>query len=205
MSTTGEQSLSIGLFGGSFDPPHIAHVLVAGWALAEGEIDRLWVIPAGGHPFGKRSAPFADRFEMCRRAFACFGERVAVLDVERSPETHYSIDTLRGLARLHPTCRWRWVMGSDQLEQTEAWKTFDELAQLAPPLIIPRQGYPAPPSTATLQKDPPRAQDFALPDLSSSFLRERLAAGAFDEVLGLAPASVLDLIRHRGLYAVSTS
>jgi len=189
----------IGLFGGSFDPPHIAHMMVAAWALAGGEIDQLWVIPTGGHPFGKRSAPFDDRWEMCRRAFGCYGERVRLLDLERGPGVHYSVDTLRRLIDRHPGHSWHWVMGSDQLEEAHVWKQFDEIERLAPPLIIPRQGYPSP--AGIPPEGPPQSRpEFALPDLSSTFIRSRLAEGAFEELAGLVPGPVLEVVRQGRLY-----
>ncbi|HOE95964.1 MAG TPA: nicotinate (nicotinamide) nucleotide adenylyltransferase [Candidatus Sumerlaeota bacterium] len=186
---------TIGLFGGSFNPPHVAHVLVVGWALAGGAVDEVWVIPTGGHPFGKPLAPFEDRLELCRRAFACFGPKVRVLDLERGPDAQYSIDTLRRLQARHPDLRWRWIMGSDQLADAARWKNFDEIMRLAPPLVVPRAGHAVP--GASGDGAPPR---FALPDLSSTFLRERLAAGAFAELAGLIPGPVLDEIDKRGLY-----
>ena len=189
----------IGLFGGSFDPPHVAHVMAAAWALAGGEIDRLWVIPAGGHPFGKRSAPFDDRWEMCLRAFGCYGERVKLLDLERGPGVHYSIDTLRRLIERYPGYSWRWVMGSDQLEEAHAWKQFDDIERLAPLLIIPRQGHP-PPAEIPAERSSEGRPEFALPDLSSTFIRGRLAEGAFEELAGLVPRPVLEFARRRGLY-----
>ncbi|MCL5270174.1 MAG: nicotinate (nicotinamide) nucleotide adenylyltransferase, partial [bacterium] len=57
-STDAPPAPAVGLFGGRFNPPHMAHVLVAAWALAGGEVGAVWVIPSGGHPFGKPLAPF---------------------------------------------------------------------------------------------------------------------------------------------------
>jgi nicotinate-nucleotide adenylyltransferase len=207
---------STGLLGGSFDPPHIAHVLVAAWALACGEVESVWIIPTGGHPFGKALAPFEDRLEMCRRAFACFGARTEVLDVEREARVHYSIDTLRGLIARHPGRRWRWIMGSDTLEDAARWREFEELTRLASPLMVPRQGHAPSQAQATIgtgwtggmggtsgaagTEKPGAAASFELPDLSSTFIRERLAAGRDADVTGLVPGPVLAWIHERGLY-----
>lgn len=190
------QTQTIGLYGGSFNPPHLAHVLVAAWALAEGGLDRLWVIPTGGHPFGKPLAPFEDRLEMCRRAFVIFGPRVEVVEIEREERVHYSVETLERLMREHPAFRWRWVMGSDALAEADQWRRFDDLARLAPLMIIPRQGHLTGPAAAQY--------DFALPDLSSTWLRGRLAQGAFGKLTGLVPGSVLEWIQLRGLYRDQT-
>ena len=183
---------AIGLFGGSFNPPHLAHVMVAAWALAGGEVGQVWVIPSGGHPFGKKLAPFPERLELCRLAFDCFGERVRLLELESDPSVHYSIDTLHRLRKLYPGRRWRWIMGSDTLEDAAHWKAWDELIRLAPPLIVPRQGHNG--SAAA------RPGEFALPDISSTLLRRLLAERRLDGIENLIPRPVLERILERGLY-----
>lgn len=183
---------TIGLYGGSFNPPHMAHVLVAAWALATGEVGKVWVIPTGGHPFGKKLAPFEDRQEMCRRAFYFLGDCVQILDIEREPRVHYSIETLRELQQRHPDSHWRWIMGSDTLEDAPQWREFDELMRLAPPLIIPRQGYG---NSQIID-----SKGFALPNISSTLLRRRLAEGPREGLDALIPGAVLEWIRQRGLY-----
>lgn len=183
--------LRVGIFGGSFNPPHMAHILVVAWALGTGEVDEVWAIPTGGHPFGKKLAPFEDRLEMTRRALSCFGAKVRVLDVEREPRVHFSIETLRGLIERHPDCRWRWVMGSDTLLDAPRWLEYDRLMELAPPLVVPRSGCAA---------DRVAAGAFALPNLSSTSIREAIAKGRDAELAGLVPAEILDFIRAKGLY-----
>lgn len=189
MTNASEQTRRIGLYGGSFNPPHMAHVMVLAWALATGEIDEAWVIPTGGHPFGKALEPFDDRLEMCRRAFACLGERVRLLEAEREPVVHYSIDTLERLRAEHPAYAWRWIMGSDTLADAPHWRRFEDLMRLAPPLIVPRQGH-----------GKEAGGGFSLPDISSTELRRRLAEGHLEGLENLAPRPVLDYIRQRGLY-----
>lgn len=181
----------VGIFGGSFNPPHMAHILVVAWALGSGEVDEVWASPTGGHPFGKKLAPFKDRMEMTRRALACFGEKVRVLDIEREPRVHYSIETMRELVKQYPGYSWRWIMGSDTLLDASRWLEYDRLMEIAPPLVVPR-GDCAPDETAPAS--------FALPNLSSTFIREAIAKGRIAELNGLVPGEILDLIRERGLY-----
>lgn len=191
--TATSQAKTIGLFGGSFNPPHVAHVLAAGWALSAGGVDEIWVIPTGGHPFGKPLAIFEDRLDMCQLAFGCFGDRVRVLDVEREPRVHYSIDTVQRLREKHPDLRFRWITGSDALAQSGEWKDFDELTRLAPLLVVGRQGRGGDGSS------------FKLPDISSTLIRSALAQGASGEgsLDALLPRAVLEYIRKRGLYRES--
>ena len=75
-------SARLAVYGGSFDPPHIAHVLVASWALAMGEVDSVIVLPTLEHALGKTAgASFEQRLAMCERAFACLrGVQVSGLE-----------------------------------------------------------------------------------------------------------------------------
>ena len=198
-----ELPLRIGLFGGSFDPPHTAHVLVAGWALCTGEVDRIWVIPTGGHPFYKDLTPFVDRIEMCRRAFACYGARVKATDIERQAETHYTIDTIENLRTQYPDHQWRWIMGSDTLGDAARWRDFDKVMRLAPPLIVSRGGHPQSADPQSAIPNPQSSIPFALPNLSSTWVRERLAEGRLDDLQSVVPRSVLTWIADHGLYGLS--
>ncbi|MBM4373385.1 MAG: DUF2520 domain-containing protein, partial [Deltaproteobacteria bacterium] len=184
--------MRIGVFGGSFNPPHHAHVMAAGLALSGGAVDRLLVLPSCAHPFAKPLAPFEDRMEMCRRAFALFGQRVEVGDLEaRLPAPGYTVDTLRALRRERPGDSLRLVLGTDLLDEVDRWKDFPEVCRLAPPLWIGREGRRAVEAGADLVP-------FPLPDISSSGIRARLAGGC--PVEGLVPAAVAEYLRDRALY-----
>jgi nicotinate-nucleotide adenylyltransferase len=173
----------------------MAHVLVAAWALAGGEVDKVWVIPTGGHPFGKELASFEHRLEMCRLAFG-FSPRVLVVDAEREQRVHYTVETIRRLAAEHPDHRWRWLMGSDTVADAPQWKDFAEIERLAPPLIIPRAGHRG--GVGPKMSD---GEEFALPNLSSTLIREHLENGRPAAGLkGLVPAPVLGYTDWHGLY-----
>jgi nicotinate-nucleotide adenylyltransferase len=194
--TKNPETPAVALFGGSFNPPHLAHALVAAWALATGEAGECWVIPSGGHPFGKPLAPFEDRLAMCRLAFG-FCEKIRVLDVEREPRVHYTIDTIRRLAAEHPGRRWRWLLGSDALADAPKWKDYEEILRLAPPLVIPRQGRGE-------RQEP--SDGLSLPDVSSTRARELLASGGDAAALrGLLAGPVLDYVLAKRLYGVPGS
>ena len=64
--------MHIALFGGSFNPPHVGHMMAAYYVIATRPVDKLWLMPAYRHPFGKRLAPFDDRVKMCELAAAPF-------------------------------------------------------------------------------------------------------------------------------------
>lgn len=169
----------LAVLGGSFDPPHVAHVLVAAWARASAGAAHVHVVPAYAHPFGKRSAPFPDRVAMCELAFAGL-DFVTVDPIEaelaREGERLYTIEVLRTLAERHPQFALRLVIGADILADVHRWHRWDEIERLAPPLVVGRGGYPLPPECP-----------FAMPAISSTEIRARLARGAPTDAL-LSPA-----------------
>ncbi len=179
--------LDVALFGGSFDPPHCAHVMAVSYVLSCTPCREAWVVPVFRHAFDKDTAPFADRLAMCRSAFAPFGRRVRVLDIERRlPAPSYTVQTLRHLARRHPGTRFHLVVGTDILAETHRWREFDQVVTLASLLVLAR-GAPD-----------PRAVGPTFPAVSSTAIRADLAAGR--DVSALVPSAVLDRIVRRGLY-----
>ncbi|MBN1774612.1 MAG: nicotinate-nicotinamide nucleotide adenylyltransferase [Deltaproteobacteria bacterium] len=178
-----------GIFGGAFDPPHLGHLCVAALALATGELDRLLVVPTFDHPFGKRMAPWGERLAMTRLAFAPLA-RVEVSSIEETlPRPSLTLQTVAALCEAHPAVRWRLVVGSDTLGDRPSWHRFDEVERLAEPLVIGRAGHEPEPS------------GLVVPDVSSTALREALAAGA--EVRGRLDPAVERFIRARGLYGAA--
>lgn len=180
--------MRIALFGGAFDPPHVGHFLAAGYVLATAPVDRVWLMPAYRHPFGKRMAGFEHRVEMCRRMASLFSGGVEVTRVEEEvPGEGRTVDTLEHLVAKQPTDRFRLVIGSDVIKDAPLWKRFDRVVELAPPLLLPRGGHPN-----------PEAHGPVLPEVSSTEVRARLSAGMSPEELLTRP--VLEYIRSEGLY-----
>jgi nicotinate-nucleotide adenylyltransferase len=203
----------VGLLGGSFNPPHIAHVMAALAVYATEQLDHLWVLPTSSHAFGKDLAPFADRVRMAHLAFRHFAGGAAVLDLEdRLPKPSYTVNLLRVLHLLRPGIKPVWIAGSDILVDLPRWREPDEVQRLARIVVLPRMGHDAPlPSTSTvpivdLDDDamPPVAGltrsplQVALPELSSTDVRARLRDGR--GARGLVDHEVLAYIERRGLY-----
>jgi nicotinate-nucleotide adenylyltransferase len=180
----------VALLGGSFDPPHLAHQMACLVALEAMGADEVWMVPTYRHVFGKDLAPFEDRAAMCERAAAVFGARARVsrIEEELGGEHSRTYDTLIELARRHPRQRFRLVIGSDILEETDRWYRWDEVERLGDPIVLARPGYVS-----------PRALGPALPDVSATAIRASLRAGELPE--GLVSRRVLEYIRERGLYA----
>jgi nicotinate-nucleotide adenylyltransferase len=185
----------VALFGGSFNPPHLAHQMAMLVVLETEPVDELWMVPTFRHAFGKPLAPFADRLEMCRRAARPFGERVRVSEVERElgQERSRSYDTVIELGRRHPGASFRLVVGEDILAEREAWHRWDDLVALAPLIVLGRAGgAPGPGAPGAGQAR------LALPAVSSTEVRDRLARG--ESAVPLVPRAVMDYIAERGLY-----
>jgi len=187
----------IALYGGSFDPPHVAHVLASTYVLTTQPIDEIWWIPVYQHAFDSKSGmtPFEDRIVMCERATELLGPRAVVLPIERElGGVSRTIDTTRHLIRQHPDCEFRLVIGTDVLPETHLWKDFDRLCELAPPIILGRRGYPAP---KEMQVSPP------LPNINSGDIRNKIRRN--QSIDGLLPNAVTRYIHAHQLYGAAKS
>jgi nicotinate-nucleotide adenylyltransferase len=170
--------MRVGVYGGSFNPPHVGHAMVASWLLWTDRVDCVRLVPSFSHPFSKRLAPFADRVRMCRALAGELGSRVLVDEVERDlPQPNYTIDVLGALDALHREDKHRLVVGADVLGQTSAWRSWDQIEARYRPIVVGRAGYPLPPGT------------ICFPGVSSSEVRALLAVG--HGVEHLLPAVVL--------------
>lgn len=185
--------MRVAIFGGSFNPPHVCHLLAVTWVLATRPVDAVWVMPVGAHAFGKRLAPFDHRAAMCRLTFAPLAQRVQVTDIEqRLGGPNRTIDTLQALQRLHPEHRFSLIVGADILTEAHAWKAWDVLERDYGFHILGREGYPPPPGR-------PEAA-VSLPSVSSTFIRDALASGDLPALAGQLAADVLDYIHTHNLY-----
>ena len=164
--------MRIAVYGGSFNPPHVGHAMVASWVRWTAQADAVWLVPVFRHAFenrhGKLLAPFERRMEWCAALAAELGPSVVVCDVERHlPAPSFTVDTLGHPASLHPQHEFRLVVGADVLPQVDEWRRWDEIASRHAPIIVGRQGYPPPEGGHSV--------DF--PAVSSSEVRERLRHG----------------------------
>ncbi len=185
----------VALFGGSFNPTHVAHALVALYVLETAPVDELWFVPTFRHAFGKDLAPFDDRVAMCELAAAALGPRVSVSRVEEevakaTGRESRTLFLLEHLARVRPDVSPRLVIGADVLHDTAAWHRWDEVCRRAPPIVVGRAGVEPPPGA--------HVSELAMPPVSSTEVRRRLAAG--EDAAGLVSGAVLGYIARRGLY-----
>ena len=182
--------MRVALFGGSFNPPHVAHQLAALYVLETAAVDALWFVPAFEHAFGKPLVAFEDRLAMCQLAADALGPRVQVSDVERSlGGRSLTLRTVRRLTELHPEHAFSLVIGSDLTGDVPSWYRGDELARAIPFIVVGRRGG------RTGEGEP---EQVVMPDVSSTAVRAALAAGKSPD--GLVARAVLDYIRRKGLY-----
>ena len=175
------------LIGGSFNPPHVGHLMAAYWVRATQPVDEVWLVPAFNHPFHKALAPFHHRVAMCELA-ARQVQGVAVSRVEAEVGGEgFTVETLEHLHRTRPELSLSWVMGSDLLAERAVWHRFDRIEALATLIVVHRAGF-----------DAPEAPGPALARVSSTEIRERLAAGL--DVSGWVPRAVADYARENALY-----
>lgn len=181
--------MKVALFGGSFNPPHVGHLLVASYIAATADVDQVWLMPAYRHPFGKELAPFHHRIEMCSQLAKLFRRDVIATSIEAEVKGEgWTIDTLRHLQKRFPSYAFRLVIGTDILEEKDEWRDFEAIEALAPPLIVARGGHPHP----AVEGYP------EMPQVSSTEVRRRLAAG--EDVSHLVPRPVLEYATALGLY-----
>ena len=182
--------MKVAVFGGSFNPPHVAHALAVVLVLATEDVDRVLVVPAYQHPFGKPLAPFEDRVAMCALAMGWIaGVEVSRVEENLGGESR-TLRTLEHLASVHPDWHLRLVLGADILAEAPRWFGFDAIARLAPPIVLARAGVDS--SGGAERK--------RLPLVSSTDVRGKIAAGAWDELASMVPRRVLEYVRAKGLY-----
>ncbi|MCL2301474.1 MAG: nicotinate (nicotinamide) nucleotide adenylyltransferase [Firmicutes bacterium] len=152
--------MRIGIFGGSFNPPHLGHRAAALFFQQSLALDEVLIVPAKQAPLkAAPGTPDEDRFELCRRTFP-----FPVSDMElRRPGVSYTADTLRELRGQYPQARFFLLIGEDQRENFHRWKDWEEILSLAELFVLPRAGE--------------GRDGFAPMDISSTRLRLKLLLG----------------------------
>jgi nicotinate-nucleotide adenylyltransferase len=194
----------IGVFGGSFDPVHLGHLILAEQCREQGRLDQVWFLPAARppHKLEQELTSFAQRVEMLHLAIA--GQpafRVEELEKDR-PGPGYTAVTLEELHRLHPEHEWLLVIGGDALRDLPGWYQPERIVALAELLVMPRPGADLPPVEELRSKlgAAVRVQvvDVPLIGISSTALRQKIREGR--SVRYLVPRAVEAYIRDKLLY-----
>jgi nicotinate-nucleotide adenylyltransferase len=177
---------TIGIFGGSFNPPHVAHQMLMLYVLETRDVDAVWMIPTYRHPFAKELLDFEHRCRMCELAAAALGARALVsrIEGELARPVSRTLETIEVLRARHPDAGFRLVIGADILQESHKWFGWDRIVDLAPPIVVGRGGLDAP--------------GVDMPAVSSTAIRERLRRG--EPVDDLVPRAVARYIAEQGLY-----
>jgi nicotinate-nucleotide adenylyltransferase len=189
--------MRLGIFGGSFDPIHLGHLLVAQAAREELALTRLFLVPAAESPFkpGRQLTPPPERLRLLRLALA--GQPWCEVDDQeiRRGGVSYTIDTLRDYARRFPGSQIFYLIGADHVSKLPQWREAHELARLTEFVVIPRPGEATVPFPPPFRGRALAGFPFAV---SSSQIRARVTAG--QPIGHLVPASIAEAIGNNRLY-----
>ena len=202
---TFDMSETLGIFGGTFDPPHLGHLILAAEALNQLQLTRvLWVLtPEPPHKPERAITPLPHRLEMLKRAISSApGFELSTIEIDR-PGPHYSIDTLDLLQSKSPTARLALLIGGDSLRDLPAWSHPDELITAVYAFgVMRRPGDEI--DLEALERSLPglsakvRFVDAPQLEISSSTIRQRIASGGHFRYY--LPTSVYDYIQQNNLY-----
>ena len=188
----------IGIFGGSFDPPHIGHLIIAELARAELRLDQVIFVPAfvPPHKEGSHASTAIDRLKMT--ALAATGHaafRVSDIEIRRKGVS-YTVDTVRAFKRRYRTATLFLIIGGDSLAQFLSWRAPDEIMSKVSLVVYHRSGFR--PKLGGLAKGKIHFVRGPLLEISSTEIRKRIAAGKSIRYLVTDP--VRAYIARRRLY-----
>ncbi|MEX1045578.1 MAG: nicotinate (nicotinamide) nucleotide adenylyltransferase [Chthoniobacterales bacterium] len=180
-----------GILGGSFDPIHHGHLILARAALEELGLDRILFIPANMSPHKTDTTPATAQDRLAMLQLAIGNERgFEALDLElHRPPPSFTVETLRELRSNHPDDEFTLLIGADNVAKFETWREPDEIRRLAHLAVLDRAKHDAAHDWPVVRR---------LVDLSSTDIRARVAAGR--SIRYLTPAPVCDYITAHGLY-----
>jgi len=163
--------MRIGIFGGSFDPPHRGHLKAVQNLLVLGKIDEIWFMPCYVHVWDKKLAPARHRLAMTR-LLKNQKIKVSVLEIEQKKPV-YTIETLKLLNSCYHQHQFFWIIGEKNLSELVKWKEAEKVKKQL--LIVPE-----------------------IPGICSSLIRQRIKQGK--SIKNLVPAKVAAYIKKHGLY-----
>ncbi|WP_182200518.1 nicotinate-nucleotide adenylyltransferase [Paraliobacillus salinarum] len=183
----------VGLLGGTFDPPHIGHLVIAEEVYHELGLDEVWFIPSNEPPHkNKATTTVKHRLSMVEAAIASNDHFLLnPIEIER-PGKSYTFDTIQLLIQKHPDISFYFIIGADMVEYLPKWNRIDELVNLITFVGVKRPEY-------ELKTDYPiQVIDIPGLDISSTMIRERLAERK--PVTYFIPPSVRQVIKENQLY-----
>lgn len=185
--------MKVAFYGGSFNPPHVGHVLAAAYLTTVAGFERVLVVPVFEHAFDKALLKYEDRVALCRLAFAQIRNvEVSTIEAELSRPS-YTVTTILALKQRHPEWLLHLAVGADVLPEITRWHRSEELLRQSPLHVMGRRGY-----------DNPAGIEPILPEVSSSALRQWLREPESSQhqarLSQLLPLAVHEQIRTQGFY-----
>jgi nicotinate-nucleotide adenylyltransferase len=187
----------LGIYGGSFDPVHLGHLLVAHAAQEELGLERLFFVPAAQSPFKQASVPLPGRVRAQLLRLALAGQSWCEVDTQELERegVSYAVETVRHYAARFPGATFHYLIGADNVAALPQWREADALAALVEFVVIPRPGQANVPLPLPFRGQTLRGWPLGV---SSSDIRARIRAGK--PIEHLVPAAVAGAIRNNQLY-----
>lgn len=184
--------MNVALFGGSFDPPHNGHLIIARWVLQhDPTIDEVWLLPTYAHHWKPMHASAEDRLHMTQLIAE---NNIKASDIDVRLKIRYNIETIRYLKE-HTENTYLWVCGADTVKDFHRWKEHEELQRRISFLVVPREG-------TTIEKLPDSFSfltgGFSPVAYSSTEIRRRVREGL--PIDDMTPEKVRKYIKEKGLY-----
>ncbi|SEQ16796.1 nicotinate-nucleotide adenylyltransferase [Virgibacillus subterraneus] len=183
----------IGILGGTFDPPHLGHLIIAEEVRVALKLDEVWFIPSQEPPHKKKAFIGAThRVEMVKRAIDSNPNfKLSTIEVDRLGKS-FTFNTMKLLTKDNPNVVFHFIIGADMVEYLPNWKNIDELLNMVKFVGVKRQGYKLNSEYPIIEVDVP------LIEISSTKIKERLTNNK--SVRYRLPGSVEDYIKEKQLY-----
>lgn len=194
--------MTIGLLGGSFNPVHIGHMVVASYMSQFAGLDAVWMVLSPLNPLKSRPEeliPDIQRLKMLEIATSS-APGIEVCDIELSmPRPSYTVDTLNLLKKRYPRKNFRLIIGSDNWKQFKQWRDYERIIEETGVMVYPRPGYPV----SRVYEDNVEIVTAPQCEISSSFIRMALKKGR--DMRYFLPQGVGEYIKQNHLYLPKTN
>jgi nicotinate-nucleotide adenylyltransferase len=194
--------MRIGIFGGSFDPIHTGHAIIAHHIISSGVIDQLWMMVSPMNPLKadkERQVADTDRLRMVEMVTRTLDHVETSAFEFTMPRPSYTIDTLNALQEKFPDDEFCLVIGADNWLVFDRWRNSEEILAKYHLIIYPRLGYDV--TIPHQLQERVTMVDAPIIELSSTMVRERLKQGK--SVRYYVPDEVLEFIEHKHLYQIN--
>jgi nicotinate-nucleotide adenylyltransferase len=191
--------LNFGIFGGTFNPPHIGHLIVIESVRDQLRFDKIFFVPSANPPHKNDPslAPASARLQMARLAVEG-NDHFEVNDIELKRQgKSYSVDTINELSNIYPKAKLSLIIGIDNLLEFEMWKSPHDILAIADLVVMTRPGFSVPDSKNEFIRSA-KFINVPLIGISGTDIRRRVKLGR--SIRYLVPPSVEDFIRRSGLY-----